>query len=194
MSDRMRSSCRTVLAAAVLLAAPVAASAQLLDDVWFKVRASVTGLSVDGQGTIVKDKAIRTAYLHFTPTVVAPTDAGGPPIEYYQVDVVTEVAPGSFAVTSSSVAGLIGPSEELSVSLSLVFHLGDGTDDPYFAGSPPVAFDIRLDAAGHFKKATLRSLGGQVIDASLDGVTGFVGDLKLTGASVAPDKLPFPAS
>lgn len=170
---------RTLSAAAAVLLLSAAAAAQgALDGQFLKLDLVAKGRVVDAQGGVTPTTYKDTVYLFL--------QADG---SLYDYSITYESAPGVWSTTGISSFSPSGDNEELVASTNFTFP---GAGDVSLACTVTLELKIKLDAQDAFKSCTVKTLGGVLDGATLDGVLPFEGGIKVTGKVVPESKLPFP--
>ncbi len=200
----LRRACSSLLVlAAVFVLAPTS-SAQALDNLWFKVTASVKGgAALGGNVDNIKGKVV--AYVFVTADKDMLAEGGGVATTPYDATVISEVEPDNWQLVDAFSFLTVGNDERVMVGPSLggaddgISMVMELTSDPVPTEGSPTEFvrvvftaktKIKTDKEGAVKKASFKSLGGVVPNGISEGETLF-GGAKLTGKSVDPSKLPF---
>lgn len=170
--------CGFVALALLLVVSTPSAKAQLLDDVWFKMKVSAKGYLVDPvTGDYSKKNLSGKFYMHFV------YNAGS-----YDIDVYTETAPGTWTNSYSTSESTIAANENFFSDFYLELY-GEGGDYIEIYHTPFIK--IKTDGAGAFAKATYNGVG-EVLYGEFDGgAQEYYGYAKIKGKSKDASKLPF---
>lgn len=161
------------------------ASAQMLDNVWFKVSVKVKAFSVDpATGDYDKYKLSQTVYLLFELTGGGPLP--GTPLDY-DITAYTETAPGVW--TSDYQDSNSTTSSNENFFPDVYFGL-DGMGGSWVGlyHTPHIA--IKTDGVGAFKSAKYTALG-EVYEGEDGSGNEIYGDVSIKGKSTDVSKLPF---
>ena len=170
------------LSLVVLLGARAQAQSELLHDTWMKVKVQVKGFTALEDGSLKKGAAKTVAYLHFLPPEVEG-------VADLQFQIWCEVEPGSWEPVDEGDMSTLGSGDLLFLDIFMGFVAPDGA---FFGGYHTGTIKVKTDKSGEtLKKATMKTLGGECIDASLDGQFPFGGSLKVSGSTIPASKLPF---
>lgn len=158
-----------------------------LDDPWFKLSLKAKGRAVEADGSVAKASVSLPAFLHLVLDESGGTE-GVPPLTAYSYELLTEIEPGTWAVTGFGNLEVVVTSEQ-------EYILPDVVVQPQ---TPEVLLDIRatlkvsvkLDAQEQVKSAKLTTLGGEVFFGGTSAGF-FYGSAKLTGHTVDVADLPF---
>ena len=191
---------RLLCIAALLTSMSSLASAQILDDAWFEVRARATGFRVSEDGELTKIKRSGRFWVGLS----SPGAGSGPDgSTAYSFNVISETADGNFALTSSGMLAAFEDGDELVLA-----DFDQGSDScgvKWFASFPgeentTLQFlflgrcKVKLGKQGELKSARLGSLGATVPRGAV-GVDGVIGTpmmgAKLRGRLVRVEDLPF---
>ncbi|MBM3985544.1 MAG: hypothetical protein FJ296_07645 [Planctomycetes bacterium] len=168
----------SAVAAVLLLSAAVAAQGAL-DGRFIKLNLVAKGLVVDGQDAVTPATCKDTVYMFL--------QANG---SLYDDLIFYELAPGVWETTMGfSSFSPSGNNEELVAVTGFTFP---GAGDVSISCTVALELKIKLDAQDAFKSCTVKTLGGVLDGATLDGVLPFEGGIKVTGKVVPESKLPFP--
>jgi len=157
------------------------ASAQALDDFWFKVTASSTGYTIDSNTGFIKKASIKTtAYMHLVWDNVN---------SEYDFEIYTNVgtaASPNWQSTYDDSFSTEGANEAIATDAYFEFNLASN----YFGGYATCLITLKKNGAGAVTGATINSLGGETVDAQIGG-NDFRGGLTIRSSKVAEAKLPF---
>ncbi len=188
----------TMLVAASVQFTPTA-SAQGLDDQWFKVTINMRGSAITPLEEVEKTKGKVTCYVIFNANM---DDDGGAADGFsstsYGYSVWSEIAPGNWQVSSVGLLLTAGENESLMVgsdispsSNGIKWQVVVPDKD---ATTLQISFIARLklvyDKNADLKKASFKSMGS-MMPFGTGGGDVLYGDAKLKGKLVAIDKLPF---
>jgi len=166
-----------LVALGLFLVAP--ARAQVLDGTWFKLKISSKGWVIDvsngeGKATSVQ----QTAYMSLLPTGIG-----------YTAQIYTEVSPGNWVGGPGIELGTTGVGELFVVNQHVTIA---GKDGQSLDASITLRLSFKFDGNGALKKATLKTIAGELSGSStLDGTNIYIGSIKLSGKTVEPMSLPF---
>jgi hypothetical protein len=164
--------------AAALLLSAAAAAQGALDGQFVKLNLVAKGHVIDAQGVVTPTTYKDTVYLFL--------EADG---SLYDYSITWESSPGVWESTGISSFSPTGDDERIVASTSFTFP---GAGDVSISATVTLELKIKLDGQGAFKSCTVKTLGGVLEGATLDGVLPFEGGLKATGKVVPGSKLPFP--
>lgn len=172
---------------AFALATPRAAG-QLLENEFFRVKATATGFSYDARAD--KQKKVKLKVVNYVRFVV-PAEGFGT----YALEVWSEVAPGEWAPSPLlGEATAADPNEEVLYD-GVVTLLPEGSTIPLEGDGPfvDVFFTAKTNIKqkdGQVTKAKIKQIGATTF-GSHDGVNVFDGTAKFTMTRVPTSKLPF---
>jgi hypothetical protein len=183
-SAKLASAIAAVFLASSLLAAS-AASAQMLDDVWFKLVVKVKGYSVDpATGDYDNYKLSQTVYLLFELT-------GGGPLPGtaldYDLTAYTETAPGVWTADLQDNESTISSNENFFPDVNFTL---DGMGGSWVGLYHTPHIQIKDDGMGGLKKAKYKALG-EVFEGEDSSGNEIYGDASIKGKTVDVSKLPF---
>ena len=188
---------RLVLALALTVSLAPRAGAQMLDEVWFKVRYAAKGDLVSSELDTAKASVKGLVYVRFRH--LALKSEGDSTL--YTFDVIRPTEDGNWVTSDSGSLTTLGDREQLMLGPTPVSD-NDGTRWSV-AGFGQQGFlellfqarmKIKLDKQGAFKAASFRSVGGLVPRGVLGGgddSRDFFGSCRVRGTSVALEDLPF---
>ena len=161
----------------VLSAFSSTASAQLLDNTWFKILVVTKGYSLDSMGDVRKSGAKAFVYMYVT------WNDGE---SEYNCDVWSETSDGVWEVTTNS---------SFNMEKNGVLFL---PDNGWNIATPNATFHFYQTSviwlrsfADSLRSASFRSLGAEVNSGTLDDGSSFYGGALLVGASVPASRIPF---
>ena len=167
-----------VALALLLVFSTPSAKAQLLNDVWFKLKLSTKGYLVDpGTGDYSKQNFSESFYMHL---VFNDPD--------YNIDVYTETAPDTWTNVYNTSESTIDANENFFSDLYLYLE-GDGGDYIEIYHTPFIA--IKTDSLGAFVKAKYKGVGEVFFGEFDGGAQEYYGYAQIQGKSIDASKLPF---
>ena len=206
-----------VASLAILTTFATDTSAQLLEGQWFKLNVSSKGVALGTEGPVEggaftpvdKAKMKFTMYM-FLQTFEPEGGAEGIVGVAYDVIMFYEQSPGNWQQVSLGDEGGGGPVLDTQIILTgenerfmqpavLRFLDNDSTVSPFEGGGSLVGFDgywsaefkVKLDKEGALKSASIKSLGGTVVEGGVEDGRDYGGGFTVKGKLIPPSKLPF---
>lgn len=164
-----------------ILAVAASASAQALDNTWFKMTVSASGYTIDGAtGSLKRATFKSTAYLnlHWNATE-----------HYYSFQIYSNVGSKKsplWVLYDSGGFDTEGANEAIVTDMYADF----GRGDDYVGGYMTLLLTFKRDKAGNVVVGTFNSLGGEATDGVIE-TRQFRGGLSVRSTLVKADKVPF---
>jgi len=165
----------------LLLGVRAPAQAEILYGSWMKLKVQVKGMQVEDDGSLKKGSSKSVSYMQFLPLEAE----GGSGFGY---NIWSETSPGTWEIVDGGEYGGPGDPDLLCIDWFMGFTDAKGA---FYGGYMVCTIKIKTDKEGALKSATLKTLGGECTDASLDGEHLFGGSIKVSGKTVPESKLPF---
>jgi len=175
-------------AAVLALALPCAAQVTSLNSYWFRLEVKAKVQAIDGLLEAEPAQIKTTAYLHLEQGEL-PGDDVGLPGPVYDWEIWTE-QDGGWAVSDTGTDGVIATTDgdQIFPDLDFDLHLKGGV---FVSGRATLSLHVTTNAQQLVTKVRVRTLGGQCVNGSTDGVDFVVGGLALKGKWVYEIDLPF---
>jgi len=160
-----------------------------LDGLWLKTAIKAKGRGVNaGSGLIVSGSVSMPAYIE---VVLDEPIADGAETTHYKFDVWVANGVGTYSKVSSGESDVVEADGTDYVVPDLNVFPTDGSNSLSIRAT--LLLHVKRDKNGTVTGATLSTLGGEVYFGVVDGLFSY-GGVKLTGKSIAVDKLPFTPS
>jgi hypothetical protein len=161
-----------------------------LDGLWFKATFKAKGVGVNaGSGQIFPGSVSMPAYVELV--FDEPIADGTPATTHYKFDIWVADQVGTYSKVSSGESDVVVGTGSEYIAPDVNVFPSDGSNSLSIRAT--LVLHVKRDKNGVVTSAKLSTLGGEVYAGIVDGFFSY-GGVKLTGKSVAVDKLPFTPS